>query len=288
MVDFTKLQNAISEAAEQTDMNEAQAGGGGERRVPDAGLTRLRFISYIETGTHHDEKYKKDKKEVTLQFELSGPKHPPLELEDGRKIPFVITINESISLNEKANFFRLFKRMNHTGQFKHMAQMLGHEFLGTVVITTKGEGAEKRTYANLRDDAGYTIRPPYVEDPETGDSRKIEVQPALTPIKCFLWDYCDKDQWDSIFIDGRWDDRKDDKGNVIEEGRSKNFYQNKIKAAKNFAGSPIANLLFAETGDDTPPFAADAEKPARSEENVEASKDAKAGAAPADPLEAVA
>lgn len=277
------LQAKIAEAAEHTDMNEAQKGGG-DRPIPAAGMVRLRFVSYVELGIHEDEwkGVKKNKNRVVLQFELSGPKHEPRDF-DGRKIADVITINENISLNEKANFYKLFKRMNHTGQFKHMAQMLGQEFLGTIVHVTKGEGDQKRIFANLRDDGGYTIRPPYVEDPETGESKRITVQPALTATKCFLWDYADKEQWDSIFIDGRWDDKTDDAGKVIEEGRSKNYYQNTIKAATNFSGSPLAEVLFAgvdqlELGE--------GEKPERSEADKEATSDAKAGV-PADPLEAV-
>lgn len=271
-----KIQAAIAEAAAQTNMNETTSGGGDGPRLPDAGNTRLRFISYIETGLYDDE-FKGDikrKNGVTLQFELSGPKHPPLELEGGRKVPFIITINENLSSHEKGNFPKLFKRMNHTGEFTHMAQMLGQEFAGTVVLVTKGEGAEKRTYANLRDDQGYTIRPAYTEDAETGESVKLNVAPALTPIKCFIYAYADKEQWDSIFIDGRWDDRKDSTGKVTQEGGSKNVYQERIKASLNFAGSPMADLLFASVDGDAeaPPF--EAETPARK-------------AAPADPLEAV-
>lgn len=273
------IQGAIAEAAEQTNMNEAQKGGGGERRVPEAGLCRLRFISYIELGTHHDEKYSKDKQEVVLQFELSGPKHQPFEV-DGKQIPFIVTIRENLSLNEKANFFKLFRRMNHTGEFTHMAQMLGKEFLGTVVVVAKGEGNDKRVYANLRDDGGYTIRPPFVEDPETGESRRIEVQPALTPLKCFLFKYPTKEMWDSIFIDGRWDDQTDDSGKVIKEGRSKNIYQLQIKEAKDFPGSPIAELLMADGAQ--LPWAEGAEKPERGEEpKSEAAKDPLADVVPA-------
>lgn len=270
------IQGAIKEAAAQTDMNEAQGGGGGERRIPAEGLTRLRFISYIELGIHHDEKYSKDKNEVVLQFELSGPKHEPFEI-NGKKVPFIITIRENLSLNEKANFFKLFRRMNHTGEYTHMAQMLGKEFLGTVVNVERGEGPNKRTYSNLRDDGGYTIRPPFVEDPETGESKRIEVQPALTPLRCFLFDYADKEQWDSIFIDGRWDDKTDDEGKVIREGRSKNIYQNTIREAKNFAGSPIADILLS---DGAQLDVGEAEKPERKEGASEG--------APADPLEGVA
>lgn len=276
------MQKKIAEAAAHTDMNEAQTGGG-ERRIPDAGMTRLRFISYIEIGIHKDE-FKgvvKKPNKVTLQFELSGPKHPPLVTEDGRTIPFVITINEKLYLNDKANFFKLFKRMNHTGQYKHMAEMLGQEFLGTVVLVEKGEGTDKRTYANLRDDGGYTIRPPFVEDPETGESKRIAVNAPLTPIKCFLWDYADKEMWDSIHIDGMWDARKDAAGNETEPAKSKNYYQNQIKAAENFAGSPIAELLFSGEVD-----LGDAEAPKRDESDIEASKEQKASKGkPVDPLD---
>ena len=49
--------------------------------------------------------------------------------------------------------------------------------------------------------------------------------------------------WDSIYIDGTGPDKLDDEGNIIREGGSKNKYQEKIKAAENFAGSPIDELL---------------------------------------------
>lgn len=275
--------DAVNKAAEQTDMNEAQAGGGFERTLPAEGVVQLRLISYIETGVHEDEwkGQKKKKNKVTLQFELSGPKHPPIELEDGRKIPQIISVSENIYLNEKANFYKLFKRMNHTGEFKHMAQMLGQPFLGTVVHVTRGEGDNKRTYANLRDDNGYTIRPPFFEDPISGDVTKLDVAPALTPQKCFLWDYPTKEMWDSIFIDGQWDAKKDDKGNEVQPAKSKNFYQNAIKSATNFSGSPIYDLLAGNGEFD----AGEAESVERSDEDKQAVDDAKAGAG--DPLEGI-
>lgn len=262
---LSNIQGAINEAAEQTNMNEAQAGGG-DRRMPEAGLARLRFISYIEVGNHHDARYDKNKDEVILQFELSGPKHEPFEV-NGKKIPFIITIREGLYLNEKANFYKLFRRMNHEGTATHMAQLLGKEFLGTVVLRDNGKtGKEKRVYANLRDDGGYTIRPPFVEDVETGETRKVPVQEALTPLKCFIFDYATKEMWDSIFIDGQWDPKTDSEGNIIEEGRSKNIYQDQIKAAQNFEGSVIQGLLSGADELDT-----EVEKPARKEASEESS-----------------
>lgn len=282
------IQAAVEQAAaEGPNMNEATSGGDFERELPVEGLVRLRLITYIELGKH-ESTYKgetKVKDKVLLQFELSGPRHPPVVLEDGRKLPQIINVNETLSLGEKANFFKLFKRLNHTGVHKHFAQLLGGTpLLGTIVHNSTGEGDAKKTYANLRDDAGYTIRPPFVDDPETGESRAVQVDPAITPLKCFLWNFPSKEMWDSLFIDGRWDDKKDASGKVIKEGSSKNYYQNTIKAAKNFAGSPLQELLFA--GDalaDLP----ESEAPARTDEDKQAGTEADAGGAAADPLAGV-
>lgn len=232
---------AIAKAAQQTDMREAQKGGGGDYQPPAEGLTRLRFVAYIELGKHHDEKYNKTREKVMLTFELSGPKHEPRKAEDGQLIPHRISITENLSLNEKANFYKLFRAMNYDGSATHIAQLLGNEFLGTVVHNKSKDG--KRTYANLRDDSGYTIRKPFVEDPETGETRKIPAAPQISETRCFLWDYADKEMWDSLFIDGEYEAEKNDAGEVTRPARSKNVFQNRIKEAVNFPGSPIAEIL---------------------------------------------
>lgn len=275
-------QEAIARAAaEGPNMNEAQKGGGGNYVPPAEGLVRLRFVAYVELGKHEEEfkGEKKIKDKVQLGFEASGPRHPPSE--DGTPIRF--TIIENYSLNEKAHFYKLFKRMNHEGTATHMAQLLGQDYLANVVHKTVGEGDSKRTYANLRDDAGYTIRAPYVDDPESGERRRVTVDEAKTPIKCFLWNYASKEMWDSIFIDGMYDEVKDDDGKVIRPAKSKNVLQERIKTAINWQGSPMQEILFAG-GDVATPEAA---KPERTEENMQASADAKAGAA-ADPLDEIA
>lgn len=283
------VQSAIAAAVEVgPDMNEAKAGGGGDWTPPAAGAVRLRLISYIELGIHDDEwnGQTRKKEKVALQFELSGPKHPPREF-DGKKVPDILTLTMNKSLSEKAGFFKLFKRLNHTGEYKHFAQLLGKPFKGIIHHVEKGEGDKKKVYANLFDDAGYTIAPAFYEamDPETGDLRSLPlpVDEPLSPLRCFIWDAPAqlKEMWDSLFIDGRYDDKKDDKGNVVKEGKSKNHWQNTIKAASNFSGSAIHELLFA--GGEPDLSAGAASKPERSEENIQKSADAKAGAE-ADPL----
>lgn len=232
--------SAVAAAAKQTDMNKASKGGEGYQ-PPAKGLARLRFVGYIECGKHKDEwnGQVKIKEKVKLIFELSGPKHAPREI-DGNKIPHRITVEENLSLNEKAWFYKIFKAMNYSGEATHIAQLLGQEFLGEIVHKTSKRG---NVYATLKGDTGYTIRAPYVEDPETGETRKVPAGPQLSEIRCFLWDYASKEMWDSIFIEGHYDEEKNDAGEVVRPARSKNVFQEQIRAAVNFEGSPIAEIL---------------------------------------------
>ena len=108
------------------------------------------------------------------------------------------------------------------------------------------EGKET-VYANLKTEEGeFTIGAPRVNvanDDGELEERPLNVGPALTEPKMFLWDYCDKAMWDSIFIDGEYPARTDDTGVETSPARSKNVLQAKIKAATNYIGSPIYNIL---------------------------------------------
>lgn len=255
-------------AAKTTDMTKAeQGGGGGDYTPPAAGLARVRLVGFFEIGKHEStwEGVTKTKDKVQMVFELSGPRHPPVE-RDGVKYPIRMTITETRSLNPKANFFKLFQRLNYKGDATHYIQLLGEDFIATVVHKADKKDP-KKVYANLRDDAGYTIRPPFVPNPETGEDIRIKADPAITPLKAFLWDHADAQQWADIFIDGEYPAKVDDKGVELYPARSKNVIQNTILAATNFAGSPIAELL-ASKGEalDLPV----AEEPARTQENIEA------------------
>lgn len=274
------IQAKIAQAAKEgPNMQEAEAFSGGNFNPPEEGFCKLRLVKYIELGIHTED-FKgvpKDREKVYLAFEVSGPKITPRE--DGS--PHIIGFTETLSLSEKANFFKLFSRMNHAKQFTHMAQMLGKPFIGRVVHKVVGEGTDKKTYANLRDGDGYTIKAPYTDNPETGESQLVSVPEAVTPLQLFLWNFADKEMWDSIFIDGVFEEKKDEKtGKVTREAKSKNYYQNRIKAAKNFKGSPVAEFLFS--GGETPDIP-DAEQPERTEADERAANDAKTGAA-SDPL----
>ncbi|QPB11270.1 hypothetical protein [Providencia phage PSTNGR1] len=246
------IQAAIAEAAAKgPDMTQAQTGGGGYT-PPEAGVCLATLIGYIEIGNHTtpaSNKYPEKKSDkVQLIFELSGGKNAPREDEKGNKFPHRITVTENLSLNEKANFFKLFKKLNYNGEAKHCSQLLGKHWLVTVVHDVKGEGDSKKVYANLRNEDGWTFRPPQrIEGDElAGDVKIIPIKApeVLSELRLFLWDFPSKEMWESLYIEGEYEERKDEKtGKVISPAKSKNVIQNKIKSANNWVGSPMHELL---------------------------------------------
>lgn len=245
-IDFKAL--GAKAAAEGADQTKASVGGG-DYEPPAAGPALVRFVGYAELGKQKTsfKGVPAIKERVELVFELVGKRHPPAEKEDGTKVPHRITITESYSLNEKANFFKLFQRMNYRQDAKHIVQLLGEGFKAEVFHDTwTGKDGKEHKTAVLRNASGYTIAPPRKEDEdsETGWV-DIAVPQALSDIRCFLWQQADLAQWGSLFIDGEWPERVDEKTGVITPGRSKNTFQNKIKGAVNFVGSPIHELLLA-------------------------------------------
>ncbi|QYW02320.1 hypothetical protein CPT_Paku_026 [Burkholderia phage Paku] len=234
---------AIAAAAEtSTDMNQAQTGGG-DYSPPAEGKAGLRFVAYIEIGKQEGTYQGKPKvsDKVFLVFECHGPKWPLSENGEPQRI----TVELNKSLNEKAGFYKMFKTMNYEGKARIFAQLLGQDFQGRIIHRKyKRRDGKEGVSAELYDKVNqvYTVEPPFVED-EEGNSKRRNVPPAVTPIKVFLWDSPSKGMWDSIFIDGEYPERKNDKGEVTAPARSKNKFQLAIKAAKNFKGSAIEALL---------------------------------------------
>lgn len=287
-IDFKAL--GAKAAATGVDMTKATQGGG-DYEPPVAGPTRLRFIGYVELGKQKGQ-FKgipTVKPKVQLIFELSGPKHPPVTLPDGTKMPHRVTVEENFSLNEKAALYKLFTRMNYAGTASHIAQLLGEAYKGTVVHRKYPKAGEDKAdpskwtgiSVELKTKAdGYTIQPPRFEkvDPETqeptGEMGVLSVDPAISPLRCFIWDLADMEQWASIFIDGQYPSRTVDGKEV--PGKSKNVFQARIMQAENFNGSPIHALLLGNGASlDVP----DAEVPEGAEEEGEPAEQAAPAAA---------
>lgn len=255
IIDFKKL-GAVAAAA-GADQTKAKEGGGGDYQPPVVGPTRLRFVGYIELGKQEGtfQGAPTVKNKVTLLFELSGPKHPPKDV-DGTKYPHIVKVEETLSLSPKANFFKLFQTMNYAGKAQHMIQLLGESFKGEIVHREiKGRDGRNIVFANLK---RGSIAPPRYEavDPETGEPtgeyKVLPVAPAISPLRAFLWDHADKAQWDSLFIDGEYPAETNDAGEVVRPARSKNVWQETIRDAVNFDGSPVQALLIGGQDLDLP------------------------------------
>lgn len=239
-IDFKAL--GAKAASTGVDMTKSQAGGG-DYEPPSAGPGMCRFIGYVEIGKQKGMMKGKEevKEKVMLIFELVGKRHAVGEDQQ----PHRVTIVENYSLNEKANLFKLFNRMNYRQDCQHLAQLLGEGYKCEVVHDKwTGKDGKERTDVTLRNEAGYTIAPPRKEDEdsETGWVN-ITVPAARSDIRCFMWNFADLEQWGGLFIEGEYPERKNDKGEVTAPARSKNVLQNKIKGAVNFIGSPIHTLL---------------------------------------------
>lgn len=276
-IDFAALAEGLATES-GIDMTKAETGGGA-RPIPAAGPCRLRFVGYIELGKQPRKSMGKEKiKDTALMiFEVSGPKHPPIEGSDGTKRPHLIYVELPFSRNEKANIMKWFARMNYAGKARHIVGLLGEAFKGTIYHRKfkYADGKEGVSAELSSKEHGISIDAPRVEDPESGELIPLSVAPPMTPIKCFVWEKPSMAMWKSIFIDGEWEERKDETGKVTKPAKSKNVYQNMIREAKNFEGSPIANLL-AGAG-------VQAELP-----KAESGKDEVAGADDKDPLAGVA
>lgn len=274
-INSNAINAAISAAAQQVDMTKATSGGGGDYQPPAAGPCRLRLVGYIELGKQTEQFQGKDRVRdmVAMTFELSGKNHPPREI-DGKQYPILMDVTLPLSLNEKANFFKLFQRLNHSQKYTHMAELLGQSMIGEVIHREYEVNGQKRIAAELKSKGdGFTIKPPYVLDPNTDEMVRVEAGTQLSPTRCFLWDYADLEQWGSLFIEGEYEERKDKDGKVIAPAKSKNKYQLRIRSAVNFDSSPIALLLKTNgikldlpapgsMDDDDAPTTDDAETPA--------------------------
>ena len=208
---------------------------GGFTKVPArAGVALFRLRSYIETGMHVVKKGKgKGKKQMwaDFTFELVHPDH--LIGPDDKKFPDTISLNNiNISMNEKAKYFKLFKKMNHTGTKTSFSQMLGDGFLGRVVHNVSGD----TTYVNMEEDGQYLIGAPrYEADPigNPGVVTEVNVPELDGDVQLFLFDApgVQPDQvqmmWDDLEITGEKSDGT----------AKKNWIQEKIRSAINFEGS---------------------------------------------------
>ena len=242
---MTNLMEQITAAAAVTDQTTVSTGF--VREVAPAGFTTARFVSYIEVGKQPQRAFqgveKPDAHEVRLTFELNGPKHTTTYEADGetKTRTNLIRITNTISNNEKSNFYKLLQKMTYgRNDIKHMAQMLGEGFLVKVTHNKSKDGT--KTYANLKSDV-WDIGEPATTNPTTNETNILAVPEATQDVQLLLWNTPSKEQWDTIFIDGEY--TREVAGQQVT--KSKNFIQELAMSASNFQGSPLEALVMGGT-----------------------------------------
>ncbi|AJX76269.1 hypothetical protein BG16_700 [Burkholderia pseudomallei MSHR2543] len=222
---------------------------------PAAGLARARFVGYFELGTHEEEfeGKKRDREKVDLVFELSGSNHEPT-VQGGQTIPVRITAQETLDMSYGSSFYQLFDAMDRAcgGGATHIAEMLGKPFIVEVFHRKSKDG--KKTYANLRGPHGYNVKGATVQDPLTGKPGLVEVAPAITDVKAFIWSIAAPVDWYGIHIPGEYPETRDADGRLTVPARSKNVIQEKIAAAKNWATHPLSELGLGPGSQEPPPI----------------------------------
>ena len=209
------------------DMTEVVQGGGGARKLP-VGKSLARLVSYIEYGKQPQE-FQGQVKDPSIEFRLGFALYGPgFANEDGT--PYVIeTYNMSKSRNEKAGAFLLFKQMNYKGIFKNFAQMVGEAFIVDIVDyvpKNAAAGTAPKSRLNTK-----LVLPPV--DLLSGATYPVpEVNPA--DLHLFSWAKPTLSGWDKLYI-----------GGTNDKNESKNWIQETIVGATDFAGSPLESLLLA-------------------------------------------
>lgn len=215
---------ALAAAAKETavDMTEEQKGGGGGRLLPE-GYCLARCSGVLEFGLQPQEfegKPTADADEVQLEFAVYGEGY---ENEDGT--PYVVrTWPFKVSRTAKSNAFKLFKALNWQNQHTAWVDLLGEPIMLKIKHT---ENKQTKKKSSSIDTTGFL--PP--TDPLTKKPYAVPEVPEEL-FRLFLWDNPTMECWDMLAIEG-----------TNDSGASKNFIQEKLLGAKNFAGSALEELL---------------------------------------------
>ena len=222
----TLLQQANQDAEMQDDMSVATVGG--TTKLYPAGYAFCRLVEYVELGDQtqsHNGVVKGEAPEAQLGFAVWGA---GIQNDDGT--PAIIRPwPMNLSRNEKAKAFKLFKKLNYKGTAKRFSQLLGEGFLMSIVHTVPKKAGE--VVKSVVDLEGFL--PPF--DAMSKQPYAIPAAPDSV-YRLFLWDQPTLPMWQSLYLEGKWDD-----------GKSKNRVQETCLSASNFTGSALENMLITNS-----------------------------------------
>lgn len=228
---LAQLQALADEEAEiGLDLSVASVGGGSFSKHFKPGYTLAYYSGYIEKGSHRARNPKAgDKNDPKPQAQHTFHLISADYLNDDGTAYQMDTFDQNIGNNEKAGAFLMFKAMNYRNDKKRFPQLLGNLYIVEIVDylpKNAPPGTEPRSIINLKN-----IRPPI--DVMSGQPYPAPLPWQDTWAKLFMWEKPHLAGWDALYIDGTNE----------TTGKSKNWIQETIVGATNFAGSPLEILL---------------------------------------------
>lgn len=252
------LEEAKTLTDDLTDHNDVTAAGF-DRVIPQEGTGFARLVSIVELGTHpqsFEGNPTKPALEIRLGFEFLDEKHlREIEVDEVKKTVGVMHYEKmTLKLNEKATFYKLFKKLQAGTDVKNITGLLDQPFVFKVEHNKSKDG--KTTYANIRSKLeGWLVldkmRDVYGKDGTADEERVIgtrdrtaNVVPATFKHQLFSVEKPTLQQWESIFIDGtRTVKKKQEDGSTIEVEQTKNWVQEVIMSSLDWKGSAMEALL---------------------------------------------
>ena len=266
--------NDIADFIDENDLDDLSISTGGgdyKRELLPAKNHPVRLVGYAEIGEQEKRKFQSEEIDIvdTVRLVFEVLSKDGIRKDDNDKVVGArrLYLECKKSTHEKSTLRKLFELMREGDTtITHFAQMIGTKAWklkvnweqGKKVLTTKAKrdaaqaAAEKEPdNKDLRiwevwKDAGVPMISPAVtplldeDGEETGEVRPMKVPGVVGDLQFFLWDNPKQPHWDSLFIDGEYEN-KDKEGNITKV--SKNRVQGAIIGAKNFDGSPIQAML---------------------------------------------
>lgn len=221
------------------DHNEESKGGGFERVLLNTGVYPMFLCQYIEMGTQRFKGFEGAKDTFSKGVQYAFAVFNFEELDEAGN-PQVAIIGSGfpikMSLNERAEFKRLFKALNYNDDpnMKHMAKFLGNKNTYTGKVVKKKSKAGKE-YNSI--EVGSLT--PAMEGGFGKQTRAVLPDIDMSDYAVFLWDNPVMAHWNSL-----------QRGKDASAGDPKNFIQYGILQATDFEGSAV-DLMLREAGTDT-------------------------------------
>lgn len=210
--------------------------------VTPEGEYPARLVEFIELGKHagnFEGKPTKPSPKVRLTFELLDP-DLAYETEDASGKKSTAYPTQSVELSKGSTskskylkFLKAFQKAVPDLADKKQMVMFVNQPIVLKITHTAGKKDPNKTYINI---LPTDIQSVVYKDKRTKEVLQVEVPEATKQFRVLLWNSPTIGQWDSLFIDGERDGKDGEKV-------SKNWIQNKILEATNFAGSDLSLLL---------------------------------------------